>query len=1194
MRSRCTLALLHAATLAAWGACADPTRVAHAQQDDDWSLTREPARSAPRRLHAPKQSDDVVRDRQRRAALADPSDELTFEQLRTGELARTGGLEALSGWLRRETEGARREPALLVLVRVLASVGQGDEALQRLHEARMGSARPGRATRLRVTVLRELGRSAEAALELEGLAAAERSSDERASLWRAAARERLRADDPEGALRALAEAALPHTRAGLSAREEQRVLELAAFRRAGKLAELARRLADQGDPAHAAAVWEELGDVEQALAAYRFTAARAPTDLASRASVARLLAQRGQFVEAEHEARELLRRAPGKLEYVVPLAELLRAAGRRQDALAELAAFARRRAADVSVHRALRELYVGWEEPGLAEQELRSLATLAPRAPEPRVTRADQALVRGERAEAVALLVGERAAARTAADEAALSDLLAERDLLPEALEHGERAVALSPHSLAYLRARASLLERSGRNAEAEQAFRALLEHPGADRNLRREARQHVVSAWSRAGTLALHVAELRAKENSSGLDGPETLLLTELYARDAQQLPAQAALLERWLAQAPRDLDAWLALSRAKRQQGDLPGIVAAWSALLATGDAEVSAYTREAVQAALDSAHEPAAMDLVERARTLSPRDPAVLRLAGDFYAARADRVRSRAAYERALQLDPGDAAVRLALASEAFANADAQRGRELLSPLLTNVDDDERRQDAAARLLLRRDPEHAERTLLEASRAGAASPALRRLLFEHWAVTLLPLAARVDQGTASEPERVSLNERVLRCLGILLVSLSSGAQRERDVALGLLDAVPAPAALGSLLALAEASERPQHERARALRILGRLRVAAAVPRLSALYASAPRTLRPFALWALVASGAPGAPAALRAELDARSRDQRALSAVLSIGVTVSATSEALQRLADDDPDATVRAACRWALARARGEDRSSAPALLLDAPGNEGVLALLSRVGRDALAEGLFVADARVRELAAAYLRGERRAHERPPAPRWPFVLDDYLLELAQGEPVASEVPGDRLVGVARALASRLAGERSVVESTLRVLTPHAGGIVPSALLRAGCAPAGLAAQLAQVAHVRLASLLAGDDTPLQLLALRLLVLGGGAELDEVLRFVERGSDEAQREGLRVLAQLPALPTRLRPVIERLARESPQWPTRMWATRALHAEANPAGGEPVALVRASAHTERGAAPSSTVCEAARPATN
>lgn len=1140
-----------------------------------------------------KQSDEAVRERQRRVALADPTDELAFDQLRAGELARTGGLSVLAGWLRAEAEGARAESAQLLLARLQASLGQADEALQLLAAVRARSTQPARATRLRVLVLRELGRPAEAASELEGLAAAERRPDERAALWRAVARERLRANEPEAALRALTQAGRPGARAGLVARDEQSALEREAFGRTGKLGELATRLAEEGEWSRAAEAWEEQGDLEQALVAHRRVVARSPADLASRASMVRLLSQRGELVEATREARELVRRAPGKLEHVRSLAELLRAAGRRQDALAVLSAFSQSRSAGPSDHRALRDLYLGWDEPVLAERELRSMAAVAPRAPEPRVVLAAQALARGERAEAVALLEGQRSGARTAADEAALSDLLAERDLLPEALTHSERAVALAPRNLTYLRARASLLERSGRAADAERAFRALLEHPDADRGVRREARQRVVSAWSRAGTLALHLAELRAKESSGGLDGPDTLLLAELYARDAKQLPVQVALLERWLEQAPRDTDAWLALTRARRRLGDLGGALAAWSSLLGTAEAEVSVFAREAVQAAIESPHEPQAVDLVERARSLASREPAVQRLAGDFYAARVDRARARAAYERALELDTSDAAARLELAAEAFASGDSPRGRALLEPLLTSADDETASLDAA-RLLLRRDPEHAERALLEAGRGGASAASLRQLLFEHWAATLRPLSARLEQGTASEHDRGRLQQRVSTFLGALLAALSAGAPRERDVALDLLDAVAPPAALGSLLALAEASERPLHERARALRILGKLRASAAAARLSALYTSAPRALRTHALWALVESGAGQAPAAMRAELGARSRDQRAFAAVLSIDVTVSATSDALGRLRDDDPEAAVRAAAGWALARTSG----IAPEPdALDAPGLEGLLALASRAERDDVAEGLFVAETRVRELAAAYLRGERRVHERAPAPRFPFVLDDYLLEVARGRavPIATaDVPRERWAGIARAVSARLDATRPNIESTLRALRPHAGGLVPSSLLRAGCAPPELAVLLYQVTEDRLAGLVGGVDAALSSLALPPLVLGGGADRDEVLARLERGADETKVLALRLLAQLPIVPIRLRPAIERLAQDSPHWPTRMWATRALHGRSSATRGESMALVRAAAHTESGAATSLPACELTRPATN
>jgi hypothetical protein len=106
--------------------------------------------------------------------------------------------------------------------------------------------------------------------------------------------------------------------------------------------------------------------------------------------------------------------------------------------------------------------------------------------------------------------------------------------------------------------------------------------------------------------------------------------------------------------------------------------------------------------------------------------------------------------------------------------------------------------------------------------------------------------------------------------------------------------------------------------------------------------------------------------------------------------------------------------------------------------------------------------------------------------------------------------------------------------------------------------------------------------------------------------VLAVLEHDPGDTQLAALRTLSRLPMLPPRLRPAVERLARQSPSWPTRMWAARALHDEARGLVGEasgpkstptsePVALVRAAAHTDWGGeAPAPRACEAREPATN
>lgn len=1144
----------------------------HADADDDWSLSRERAAEAgPRARPGSRAPRDPAQERvlAYRRALARPEDTLAVEQLCALEQAAHGSLDQLAARLAAERDRAPRDarPPML-LARVLASAHQPDQALAELVRAEQLSSDPSdpkKALPVRLGLLRELGRHAEAATLREQLGRAPGSAMQRAAHLREAGRAWLDAGEAEQALRALASA---RALGGAAMRLELAALELEAARRTGRVPLLIEQLEREGRWLEAARAWQEQGQLARSVTAYRRALGRTSAKTAG-VELVGVLTKHGQLADAEVEAVSLQRRAPSDPDVLVLLAELRRSAGRREQALALLAERSRRAPGAAPLHRALHALYVRWNEAGLAAHELSVLARLAPHDRAVLTLRADAALARGERAAALELLQST-VVGGSGADEAALAAALADRDLLPEALEHAERALALAPRVLSHRRALASLLERAGRLREAEQSWRALLE-AGPDSSLRREARRHLVGLYSREGTLALQLADLRARESAGSLSGEQTLLLAELYGREPSGPREQRELLTRRLVEAPGDVDAWLLLAQVQQGQADYSAALTSWRAILGLASEDRAQHARAALELAQRCASEPAAQPVVAQAVALAASDPQVARLEGDFYRARGDAERARAGYQRALRLDPGNAEAGAALAQDALAGGEVVRAEALWRDIIRSARD-ERAVAAAARALLERNQARGESALLDALGASAGAPLPRRLLLEHYAATLLPRSAT----SCAERHRKAcsdLEPAVLRALPALLLALAAGTPSERAVALRILEAAPVESARGTLQALAAQTEEPLQDRAHAVIALGRLPTEGGVPGLRDLLQVGPPQLAPAVLWALSQSPGSAARATLLSQLSEPRRERRALVVLLLAADTSDVVRTRLRELAND-ADSLVAFAARWALAQqsatsttagaalqsVRGEDQAGSRA--------ERALALASSDESAALAQALLGPDSADRELASALVVAERTEAGPLPAPSWPFALEDYVVHVVRVGRVGSAArQHDRLADALLATAlAQLDAAREVAARTLRLLVPYGEGVLPQTLATGpGCPPAGLAHELASGLDARLLELAREGEPAASWRALELLARGGAG---------------GRPEGRAGLARLLA---------------SDRWPTRMWALRALGRASPVLAGEPVALVRAAAHS--GLAPSSPSgerCDPGRRATN
>jgi tetratricopeptide (TPR) repeat protein len=131
--------------------------------------------------------------------------------------------------------------------------------------------------------------------------------------------------------------------------------------------------------------WDVLGDLykenredERALAAYRKSVAKAPTEITTQRKLIAMLDQLGPADEAlrQHEAAAKL--APGDPNLQIDLAKRYYAHD-RDKAFATLDRVAKRMSKDPGVRQALAELYTSWDERGKAILEYEALADLEPK-----------------------------------------------------------------------------------------------------------------------------------------------------------------------------------------------------------------------------------------------------------------------------------------------------------------------------------------------------------------------------------------------------------------------------------------------------------------------------------------------------------------------------------------------------------------------------------------------------------------------------------------------------------------------------------------------------------------------------------------------------------------------------------------------------------------------------------------------
>lgn len=968
-----------------------------------------------------------------------------------------------------------------------------------------------------------------------------------------------------------------------------------AYRRGERMPDLAQRLAGARDFDSLdllGRVYDELGEADAALAAYRRALRVNSRSVDTRVRLVRLLSRSGRLDEVEGEYRELVRLAPRESRFVVELAQLLMQTGKREEALRLVAQTAQRNARDPGVHRALAELYASWGEDELATSALATLVRLEPRDPAHLVALGEQQLAEGDEASALATWRRIVAGDARGEDHATLAAVLADHDFLDEAEARWRDAVRAEATRVEWVRGLAAVLERPrgrerpdqrrARDEEAVTHWRRVLEL-AREGGARREARQRIVGIWSRRHELPSKIREWRVGFEASPPDVEAGRFLAEAYLRRRPRAAEQAeAVLRRIVELEPGDVETLKALERAHTARGDLSGAIEVLRRLVQADARHAAAYLHRMASHAHALYRDAEAVEFAAAAVERTPGDAEGHRHLGDLHRQRQDAERAIQSYARALELDDRLFATYFDLAELYLARGEAEEAARLYRVVVRTCPDDDfvaRAGRGALQVHLGAGSlDVLEGELLPLALAHARRPIFRGLVVELYDSWVPELARRAEAGVAGAAEEV--RRVATRSLKPLLEALADPSPVQRRIAVDVLGRLRSPNAAGPLLSFAESGEGPPELRVRALLAAGAVAPATFASRLVALARGPERRLREAAAWGLAAIAEGGALDALRGLLDAGDPGVRAY-ATIGLGRARDRRDAARLEVAlREDRSPVVQAAAAWSLgcigdasqvaalrvALRRGGLVSGAAAQAL------GVLGADDADAQEALARALFEPDVALREAAAAALRGGRARDTFPlPAGSAQFPLPTGS---AQGFVAALTAPsgehapaiGSLLPALEEAARQSLHGplERALV--AFEMLSPSRDAVEPLALGSLTTARAGWSTEDVAEVHrglVTLGRALVPDLVELTahpapevrarvatLLSRAEAAAAGGA----LARLVVDEDESVARRALEAVSAAHAGESALVAVVKGLARDHTLWSIRLRAVEAL----------------------------------------
>jgi tetratricopeptide (TPR) repeat protein len=815
-----------------------------------------------------------------------------------------------------------------------------------------------------------------------------------------------------------------------------------------------------------ARLYEETGNQDRAVSAYQHAVAASPLELDTQRRLIALLESVGHTDAAMEQLEKVTRLAPGEARFQIELAERYFRRGTLARALEVLGRLEHRFPGDVSILSAAADLYTRWGKPELAIRVYERLTRLEPDDASHLSALGEYYFQKNEPARAVAIWK------RIAEDKGAkgltrLGDILAEHNLLDEALAQFKRAIALEPNDPEPYRSRARALEQKKAwnlaIADWESVLRLM---PSAERARRREAQRQIVTLITRTGAREHEYRRQWLRDFSQASASPEAgYFLVEYFLRRPQAGEPRKTL-ERLHSLVPQDQDVIIDLVKALRSDRQYDEAVKLLLALATLAPSREREVYSQIAEIKTESRNDTEALQWAQKALAKTPNDAVAHAQLAERYVEMQRFDEAIAAYEKTVRLDLRNYPAHFALATLQIHRAQPERAVELYRAILRTATDEEIVARAGKEAIdleeLTGTLGELEKVLSPLSFVLAHKPIYRRLLIDLYLRYIPQLAQRQRSGAPEVADAASAELIRIRGHGLkpLLEALADDRDpQQQKVAVTVLGHLGNRAAAMPLVQLARQTSRPADSRPglapaqpavsretkiQALIAAGRLASPEIVGALLPLVREEDNELREAAVFAL---GRSASPAALAPLLQALGDRKDGVQALACLGLAASPDPRALDAatrvVADARRHDAVRAICAFAMAQ--HPRRASAAALIAATRDNSGETQRLA-----AWALGRLADPTAISAVLAAYLsRGGERSEMRWALARMTGGVDRSAPGVAPG--LSEEYPllAGRFDFVSK--AKSLPGALAEVTMSEALFTQHAA-VVADALRRA----------------------------------------------------------------------------------------------------------------------------------------------
>ncbi|HTJ40847.1 MAG TPA: HEAT repeat domain-containing protein [Kofleriaceae bacterium] len=530
-----------------------------------------------------------------------------------------------------------------------------------------------------------------------------------------------------------------------------------------------------------ARLYEETGQQDKAIAAYRKAVAKAPYELETQRRLIQLLENVGKDDEALKQLEQVVGVAPGEARFQLELAERYWRKGDQKKALGALAQLQARFPGDAGVQSAIADLYTRWGKDDLALAAYERLATLEPDDPGHLVTLGEQYYSRGDKAKALATWK-RIAASGKASGFAKLGEVMSEHGMTTDALANYGKAIKLEPNNPDHYKGRAAVYEsiKSYADAMADwQKVMSLLGDKAVDRVARREARRRIVGVlvrWGQKETEMKNAWVQGFKRTPPDLEAG--YFLVEYFAKRPQAGEPRGTL-EKLHKLVADDQDVILDLVKAYRGARQFQDAVNLLQELAKVAPAREREVYTQIAEIMTEWRKDDEAIAWSQKALAKSPNDPQAYEQLAKRYIDMAKFDDAIVAYEKSIELDPRNFKAYFELA-KLYVNQSTDQSRakaaELYRKLLERASDDDILTHAGRAAI---DLEEGIGSLGELEKVAAPlaftmshKPVYRRILVELYLRYVPRLAERARRGTpeirkAAKEELVRLGQHGLRPL-------------------------------------------------------------------------------------------------------------------------------------------------------------------------------------------------------------------------------------------------------------------------------------------------------------------------------------------------------------------------------------------------------------------------------------------